>query len=74
MEATVMEATAITVLDMGDTTPAMATMDTQAMAIRAIQDTAIMAIAAMAMATHLDSSMGDLSLIVVTATMANSKI
>ena len=72
MEATAMEDTAITVLDMGDTTPAMATMDTPAMAIMDIQGT-VMAIAAMAMATHQDSSMGDLSLTVVLATMANSQ-
>ena len=70
MEATAMEDTAITVLDMGDTTPAMATMDTPAMAMD-IQGT-VMAIAAMAMATRQDSSMGDPSLTVVLATMANS--
>ena len=73
MEATAITgATAITVLDMGDTTPAMATMDTPAMATD-IQGT-VMAIAALAMATHQDSSTGDLSLIVVLATMANSEI
>ena len=71
MEATAITgATAITVLDMGDTTLVMATMDTPAMAMD-IQGT-VMAIAAMAMATRQDSSMGDLSLTVVLATMANS--
>ena len=61
MEATGMEATAITVLVMGDTT--LATMATLAMAMD-IQAMA-MAIVAMGMVTHQDSSMGDLSLTVV---------
>ena len=66
-----MGATATTALDMEDTILAMATMDTPAMAIMDIQGT-VMAIAAMAMATRQDSSMGDPSLTVVLATMANS--
>ena len=65
MEATGMEATAITVLVMGDTT--LATMATLAM-VMDIPATA-MAIVAMGMVTHQDSSMGDLSLTVVSATM-----
>ena len=72
MEATAMEATAIIVLDMGDTTLAMATMGTLAMDMD-ILDT-VMAIAAMVMDTPQDSSMGDRFLIVVLATMANSEI
>ena len=72
MEATAMEATGITVLDMEDTTPATATMATPAMAMDILGT--VMAIAAMVMATHRDSSMGDLSRIVVLATMADSEI
>ena len=72
MEATAMEATGITVLDMGDTTLATATMATPAMAMDILGT--VMAIAAMVMATHRDSSMGDLSRIVVLATMADSEI
>ena len=70
MEATGMEATAITVLVMGDTT--LATMATLAMAILAMAMDILataMAIVAMGMVTHQDSSMGDLSLTVVSATM-----
>merc|ERR1712183_936018 len=53
----------------GDTTPATATMVTLAMAmVTLVTD---MAIAAMGMATHQDSSMGGLSRIVVSATMAD---
>ena len=70
MEATAMEDTAITVLDMGDTTLAMATMAMDILGT-AILD---MAIAAMGLVTPRDSSMGDLSHIVVSATMANSEI
>lgn len=67
-----MEATAITVLVMGDTTLGMATMATLAMAILAMAMDILataMAIVAMGMVTHQDSSMGDLSPTVVMATM-----
>ena len=73
MEATDMEGTlgtAITVLVMGDTT--LATTATLAMAMDILATA--MAIVAMGMVTHRDSSMGDLSHIVVSATMANSEI
>ena len=67
-----MEAMAITVWDTVDTTLAMATMATPAMVMDILD--MVMAIVAMGMVTHQDSSMGDLSHIVVSATMANSEI